>query len=554
MWRYRLLLLVMLGSLWTAAPGSGGDPDPTPADEQVLTAAHLPVTDAGLLDIFRKRTVSDAERARMKRLIAQLGDDAFEVREKASAQLLAYGPVVEPLLEQACKDRDIEVVRRAEECLRQIRRGSSQVLVIAAAHLLARRKPAGAAEVLLAYLPFADNDLVVEAVQEALTALAVRDGKPHPALAAAVADPSALRRGVAAVALLRAGPPGQRASFRKFLRDPAPEVRLQVGLALAAAKDKEAIPALIDLLAVIPEERSWRVEDVLLRLAGDSAPAAVLDSSEASRRKCRDAWSEWWKQHGPKADLAALEKPPQALGYTLVVLLDAGRVMELDAQNKPRWKIDGLQLPLDVQLLPGNRVLVAEHNANRITERTLKGEVVWAKDMDAEYGQPLMAQRLRNGNTFIATRSHLLEVDRAGKVVFARAEEGGDEIRKAAKLRNGDIACVLGSLRFVLRDAAGKELRSFPVQVQTYGGRIDVLPNGHVLVPEHGHNKVVEYNAEGKAVWEVAIEQPIAAVALPNGNVLATSMSQFRAVEFDRTGKEVWQFKADTKVTRAFRR
>ncbi len=82
-----------------------------------------------------------------------------------------------------------------------------------------------------------------------------------------------------------------------------------------------------------------------------------------------------------------------------------------------------------------------------------------------------------------------------------------------------------------------------------------MLPNGHVLVPENGNNRVVEHDANGRVIWEVPIDQPIAALRLPNGNTLVTSMNtDIGAVEIDRTGKTVWQFKATTRVTRALRR
>jgi outer membrane protein assembly factor BamB len=67
------------------------------------------------------------------------------------------------------------------------------------------------------------------------------------------------------------------------------------------------------------------------------------------------------------------------------------------------------------------------------------------------------------------------------------------------------------------------------------------------------NNRVVEYDADGRSVWEAAVEEPIAAVRLPNGNTLIT-LWENRAVELNRDGKEVWQFKADTRVTRALRR
>jgi len=92
-------------------------------------------------------------------------------------------------------------------------------------------------------------------------------------------------------------------------------------------------------------------------------------------------------------------------------------------------------------------------------------------------------------------------------------------------------------------------------QVQILFGSIDVLPNGHVLVPENLNNRVAEYNPEGRVVWEATFEAPVAATRLPTGHTLVTSMNPQRgAVELDRAGKECWQYRADTRVTRAFRR
>jgi hypothetical protein len=77
-------------------------------------------------------------------------------------------------------------------------------------------------------------------------------------------------------------------------------------------------------------------------------------------------------------------------------------------------------------------------------------------------------------------------------------------------------------------------------------------------VPENGNNRVVELEPTpswSRAVWEVTVESPVAAVRLPNGNTMVTSMNASRgASELDRSGKEVWSYKADTRVTRALRR
>jgi hypothetical protein len=341
-------------------------------------------------------------------------------------------------------------------------------------------------------------------------------------------------------------------AVRRLLNDREPEVRLRAALALAAAGDREAVPVLIALLDRLPPQQAGLAEDLLYRLASDKAPAELSGDDEASRRRYRAAWEGWWREHGARVEPACLARAARRPGDTLVVLLDAGRVIDLDESNRPRWQVDGLEMPLDAQPLPGDRVLVAEYRAGRVTERNRKGEVVWEKKVE----EPLAAQRLADGHTFIASRREVVEVDRDGKAVFSYRRPGGELIMKAQRLANGDVALVtlLGVPRYVRVDRAGKEVRSFGVGLRTSGGRVDVLTNGHVLIPEMDNNRVVEYDADGKVVWEAGAEQPIAAVRLPNGHTLVTSMNQHRAVELNRAGKEVWEYRADTRVTRAFRR
>jgi len=526
------------------------DEDTRADDERVLKQAGVASDDAGLLGFFHTSGPSEDD---IRSLIKRLGDDSFEAREKASAALVALGPAAEPYLREALKSGDAEIVRRAEECLKRVGTGPSAAVVSAAARLLARRKPAGAAEVLLAYAPKAAGEASEEDVRAALAAVAVRDGKAAPALMKALEDRSPARRAAAAVALARGGARDQLPAVRKLLQDAEPSVRLQTAFALAALKEKEAVPVLIDLLGTLPRARHAPIEELLYRLAEDKAPDGLAGDDEAARKKYRDAWADWWKAHGDKADLAKLAEAGRFLGYTMLVLLDAGRILEVDVDGKTRWQIDGLEFPLDAQRLPGDRVLVAEYNGGRVTERDRKGNILWEKRVQ----EPLAAQRLANGNTFIATRSEILEVDRNGKQVFAH-QRTADLIMKAQKSDKGDIALIVTAggpgADFVRLDAAGNQVAAFPVDVKTSGGRIEVLANGHVLAPLKDQNKVVEYDAAGKKVWEAEFQQPVAAVRMANGHTLVTSYQDKRAVELDGTGKQVWEFKADGRVTRAWRR
>src|SRR5262249_30076414 len=148
----------------------------------------------------------------------------------------ALGVRARPFLLKGTKDPDLEIVKRSYRCLKEIAKAVPQSvrLSCAAARVVAKRKPAGAAAALLAFLPGAEPAAVAEEVGPALVPLAQRGGKPDPAWVAGLADKLAVRRAAAAVALCRAGVKAQLPAVRKLLRDPDASVRLAVAVALAA--------------------------------------------------------------------------------------------------------------------------------------------------------------------------------------------------------------------------------------------------------------------------------------------------------------------------------
>lgn len=554
----RCLTIVVLSMLLLGVMDSARSqvPDPSAGDEKIVQAANLKTDSDSLLDFFRRRTLLDAKRDEYRALVKQLGSEVFRLREQAMNELVKGGiPVVE-ILREALKNADLEMTRRADRCIQRILESDVGPDVAAAAvRLLSRQRPAAAVETMLAYLPFADSELVADEARNLLAKFAVVEGKSHPVLLAALEDKTALRRGAAGEAFAKGGGPEQRLEAKKLLADKEPSVRLRVSVALAYAKERDAVPPLIDVLAQVPLQDAWRAEDVLYRLAeGLEPPKVSLGTDATGRARCRDAWHAWWKEHGAKVDLTKLHESQRLLGYTVIVLLDVGRVLEVTNDKQVRWQVNDLRFPLDVQPLPGDRLLVAEYHGNRVTERDVKtGEVKWQKEITG----PLVAQRLPNGNTFVATDTELIEFDRADKEALHITRTTGERIMKAMKLLNGEIACLTSDMRILRLDAAGKELSGFQVSLGTrlYGGRIHMLPDGRVLVPHNSENKVVEYDSKGKQVWEVNVEQPVAATRLPNGNTLVTTMLPQRgAVEFDPQGQEIWSYRSTTRVTRAVRR
>ncbi|HEY7158152.1 MAG TPA: HEAT repeat domain-containing protein [Gemmataceae bacterium] len=507
----------------------------TSDDEQLLRAAGLATDGPSLLAFFRKQTADEATLRRARALIVQLGSDSFRVREKASRELATFSPAILSLLRRTIRETsDLEVRRRARDCAEEIQARAPAAVAAAAARLLALRRPPGTAETLLAFLPGPYEDTVTEAIQDTLAVIARLNGSAS-IFAASLASPASARRAAAAVALCRLDSSVHWPAVRKLLHDREANVRVRVAEELATAGDKEAVPVLIELLAQLPAEQAGPIEELLYRLAGASSPQVPLGSEPDAQRKRGDAWRDWWRNNGASVEMTVLKDRERPLGYTLLVLLNDNRVIEWDRDGKPRWQIGGLASPLDAEVLPGGRVLIAEHDSKRVTERNSKGEVLWEEKLDQP---PIHAQRLPGGATFIATRQQLLEVDRSGKREVIRYRSNGNAIITACRLRDGRIGCIENGSYFEL-DAGGKERKRFAVGPGVFTtNSLTPLVNGNLLVASYGGGTVQEYDRSGKIVWRIQMGRPLCALRLPNGNTLVSSQDMV-LVEYDRSGKEV---------------
>jgi outer membrane protein assembly factor BamB len=556
----RLLLLSPVLLLFV--PFASAADEAAAADEQLLRTLNLPSDGPGLVEFFKKRTLRDGDRPKIQDLIRNLGNDEFEVREKSMHDLVAIGAVAEPLLKEALKEKDIEILRRVESCLELAKKTStSEAMAAAVRHLGRHATAAGAAEALLDFLPFLDDESVIDEFGTALARTGVKDSTPEPALAAALTDKNPLRRAVAAEALGRAAGDNDalRRAARAFLKDADVQVRRRAAFGLLTSKDREAVPVLIALLAEVPAKQTWRIEENLYNLAGDKPPTYTgTRTDDEGRKKYRDVWASWWKDNETKIDLTKLGAPKPYLGYTILSHSDltkgnrSGKVYELDGAGKVRWEIETLANPLDAQMLPNGNVLLIEQVGQLITERsTTKGEIVWQRNIPQ---QAVAVRRLANGNTFIASRSQLLEMDGDKKDVWTVNRPNADII-SAARLPGGGAVILTNTGNIITLDAAGKEGKSFNIGQVYYYTQIDVLPSGRILVPLYTQNKVIEYDAEGRNVWEVAATRPTNVQRLPNGNTLISSRLTPTVTEVNRSGESVWTHQvAQGRMVKASRR
>jgi hypothetical protein len=521
------LTLLLLPLLAAAAD------DALKADEKVVREAGFDTDKASLLDFFRKRSLTDAQRQECLDLIPKLGSSIYDERKHASRELVRHGRTSIPLLKDALKNADAEIVRRAKDCLEQIDEGNP-VAPVAAARLLLQRAPDDAMPVLLDYLPYAAGDQEVEDLQAALIEACALPEKVHPALRSALRDELTVRRATAAYVLGRKGTTADRDAVRKLLADKDCVVRYRAAQGLIAAADKSAVPALFSLLEDAPVSLAWQVEDMLYGLAEDAGPTAGIaaEPDAADRRKCRELWAAWWKENEAKVDLKKYLEGDRMLGLTLGIEYNTGRVWECGRDKVVRWEIKGLQGPMEAQVLPGNQVLIAESRNQTLSIRDFKGNIRWEKKLD---GAPTGCQRLPNGNTFISTYNSVLELDAKGEQVYTFTMGGSNAVRKA---RNGHILYVQG-FGIVEVDTNNKPVRNVPLPKEGVWVGIQDLPGDRFLAANSQTGKVVEVDATGKVLWEVDMPRACGVARLPNGHTLASGGTS--VVEFDEKKTKVWE-------------
>jgi hypothetical protein len=520
--------------------------DQKKADVETLKSAGLSDDTAALTDFFKKHTVTEDDKAKILALIKQLGDDAFEVRETASEQVAKAGVPAIALLRAAmnAKDADPEIARRCDLALKVIEKVPTRSLAMAAARVLATRKEPGITDVLMGYLPLVDEEAVSEEIRNTLAAHAIRDGKPDPVLEGALKSESVLLRGAAAEAFARSSDKETRGRMKDFLgKESNTDIKFAMAMALVQeGREKELIPELIRLMGEVSFDRGWKGEELLWRIAGEDGPAVSLGNEAAARQKARDEWQKWWVANEKKVDLAKLDADA-SLGLTIVCETPfrgggQGRVVALGGDGKERWKVTGVNWPMDAVPLPGKKVLIAEHNRNRIVEREIDGKEIWSENIN----QPLQVGRLPNGVTWAVGRNQIIEWERGDKPnkkhVFDFNRPDYD-IVAGARMKNGEYVLLSQNQQIFKVDRKGAVVKSHNVGGNgvNYYASVDITPAGKALVTLM--NQIIEFDIEtGKPGWTANFQYATSAMRLRNGNTLVGHQNNGRIVELDKDGKQ----------------
>ncbi len=545
---------------------------PPLSDEQLLAKAGLDKADGpALLEYLKKRTISEGDLARVQELIRRLGSDAFDARREAVQQIVAIGAAAIGPLKAAVKDPDPEIAYRARQALQELEKVPQGQIIAAVARRLAVLRPAGAAEVLLQHAPLSDDEATLQAIQHALIQLAVRaDGKPEPALLAALSDRLPLRRRLAAIALIEGGPPQQRIR----IPDAYPRVRDAVrqetvldnkfhGLwsLFLTTREPEYLPELLDLIPQLPRGYVWQLEDLLLQLSGgEHPPGGRFGRNPDSLPQARDAWRRWWNDKSSSLNLATFTYTPRIRGVTEIIEHDIrgfpqSRILQLGPDLKERWSLAGLNHPLDMKVLPNGNILVAETNNNRLAEYTPQGGLVRSQMVNH---QPIAVQPLPEERLLVICRNNVYLFDKNWKVLAQHPRPNFD-IFAGCALPGGDVLII----RNVAQGAQGVRLDAKLQETRTthsfarlnYMQSVAAIDAERVLVCEY--NRVAEYNLKtGKLLWHHSCNNPTSAQRLPNGNTLITLMHDpphGRAIELDPSGEIVWEYRGSEPGLRPLR-
>jgi hypothetical protein len=131
---------------------------------------------------------------------------------------------------------------------------------------------------------------------------------------------------------------------------------------------------------------------------------------------------ETFAYHHPTPGITAAQRLRSG---EMALVTTAGLFMRLDAGGKVLKSFPVGQLYAlggNLEVLPGNRVLVPLYRENRVAEFNAEGGVVW----QAKVNMPTSAVRLPSGNTLVVTMFNqtVLELNRAGETVWRHDCDG----------------------------------------------------------------------------------------------------------------------------------
>jgi hypothetical protein len=504
-----LTTILLLAGLAAAAATEDPLPPQAQADVQTLKDAGIRPDDAGLREYLRSLNPSAEVRREIGVLIGELGSEDFAQREAASRRLTALAGMARPELEQASRDKDQEVARRAKDLLAKAAEADhGDEVQLAALREVSRRKTQGIVPLLLETLPRLRRFDLRQAAGRALAATA----RPE--------DAEGLRRALG---------PGDES------------VCLAAAVVLLDRGDRRALTALgrlLDSEDLPTRNRAGRVlRAVTGRDVGFVAYAAPKVRTQAVAR-----WREWIDQDGPTARLSLPAPAQSPLGKVLLCNWREGHVVELDGSGKKVCEMPYKEARCCQGLPDGNRLL--GNSSGQVDEYDARGKHLWHLDAGRHDDEVAAVRRLPSGHTLVllsreeSGEEERLREFRPDTSICWQASLGRDLAVDVQRLGNGNtLVALMGTQRLVEVDRGARVV--WQVKARGLPNSVQRLGDGRTLTAFSRGGKVVEVDHGGDVVWSYAINHPTHARRLPDGHtVIATDT---KVIEIDAAGRVLWE-------------
>jgi len=495
--------------------------------------------------------------------VADLGNESFEVREQASRELLKLNNLAIFELKKAIKSKDIEVAKRASDCLEQISPHESIALKTAIIRILGESNPELVFEYFIKIADTPELDILTsEALLDALSITI----KSNPTLVQKLEDFAQTKdiksRILIARALAIGNPNG--IAFRKLSTDDQAIVKANALLALLQEKDKKAIGLLITILPELKTNHLMPIAGLLNELIQDQASEKELAKEKPSAVEVQKLFASAWEvknastnlniyslnQLQPKRILASLAEPN--LSGKICSLNPDGSVRELFRNNSYADLACAINQSLFF-LMERSRGHVIINNIGEIYERSDPLISTFGLDTDGL------------GKKFILNRKNLLVLDYTNKII--ESIEVNNDCLAGTRLINGDYAIVFKDKSLLILD--GKNLKKEKTKISLgvieptrtiLGYQIQGTRSGSILIPEFGGKSVKEIDQTGKLIKTINLNistgtSPIYGATLTmnsNGNFLIGTRLGQTVTELNMEGKEIRNWALDSKLHRLF--
>ncbi|MFM1874128.1 MAG: hypothetical protein RL398_3550 [Planctomycetota bacterium] len=548
---------------------------------------------------------------KIERLLAELSDESWHVREAAERSLIEIGGRARSLIEQ--RREKFDVLEQSMRCTRILdalaAKGGEQEerelrllrgLVLTSQYL---EPSVSLQRALRSALGHTDASVVDGAIR----ALGRLGGQDEVApIVQLLTQKGGAHRSVALAALGRMGAPGAVEACRALLADDATATADKIELlralrtrgndtaavALVAEAGKSADPLVAAAARVqLPDEGPTtatvalpdpiEVETLILGIAGDSVRMrGGIEDLPEPELAFRDLDRIEFPKHASQAVTQARVFLSQgSLMVGDLVSVDATTVVvrsRLFGDVKvPRGDLQGIALDPALDRLVGGSPAV-----DRVRLRSgefLDGELVDVDDKQVRIGQRAVARGDVGGLMF--RRPLTTEPD---ATVYSRVDlVGGDRLLGFLAGGTGShlglavpglgvAAIPLAQVRKIEFGVGGGALWGFTliadysdnrvVEVDDQGRVVfslediyavwdaECLDNGNLLLTEYAVSRVREVNRKGEDVWVFeSLNNPYDADRLPNGNTLIADTFGMRAIEVDKAGKIVWTYDKDVR-------